>query len=194
MIAHGARDEHGVAGTCGAPRDRAIRDLFADARDRDVDAVPVAALDHLGVARHDGDARLFAGFRHGGDDGVEVLEGKALFKNEAGGEIEGPRTAHGDVVDGACDGEPPDVAAREEEGTHDVAVAGDGDGTGHGREKRAVVAFVQPDVREVPSEDVVNELRGGAAARTVGEVDGAVLHVEGAHVKVGHGSSFFFYR
>ena len=75
-----------------------------------------------------------------------------------------------------------------------MAVAGDGDGTGHGREKRAVMAFVQPDVREVPSEDVVNELRGGAAARAMGEVDGAVLHVEGAHVKVGHGSSFFFYR
>ena len=54
--------------------------------------------------------------------------------------------------------------------------------------------FVEPGVREVPSEDVVNELRGGAAARAVGEVDGAVLHVEGAHVKVGHGSSFFFYR
>ena len=54
--------------------------------------------------------------------------------------------------------------------------------------------FVEPGVREVPSEDVVNELRGGAAARAVGEVDGAVLHVEGAHVKVGHGSSFFLYR
>ena len=62
------------------------------------------------------------------------------------------------------------------------------------QEKRAVVAFVEPGVREVPSEDVVNELRGGAAARAVGEVDGAVLHVEGAHVKVGHGSSFFLYR
>ena len=63
-----------------------------------------------------------------------------------------------------------------------------------GRRDRAVVPFVEPGVREVPSEDVVNELRGGAAARAVGEVDGAVLHVEGAHVKVGHGSSFFLYR
>ena len=65
----------------------------------------------------------------------------------------------------------------------------DGEVVGHGQHGAVIaarppgLAMVQgPGARKSRVEDLLNELVAGAAARTVGQVDAALLEVEGAHV------------
>jgi hypothetical protein len=57
----------------------------------------------------------------------------AFLQDEADRQREGVRPAHGDVVDRAVDGERADIAAREEQRRDDEAVGGDGEAARRGR-------------------------------------------------------------
>ena len=114
VISQCAADQHLVTGAADCSGELHARGHLAHAGGVDVDAVRAAALDHLGVAGDDGDARLARGLRHGVDDRSQVRHGVPLFQDEAAGEVAYARAGGGDVVDGAAHGEPADVAAGEE--------------------------------------------------------------------------------
>ena len=61
---------------------------------------------------------------------AQVLDGEALFEHEADAEVQRGRAGGRDVVDGAAHGEPPDVAAGEEDRVDDVGVGRERDATG----------------------------------------------------------------
>ena len=172
-------------GAIAARRDDRGRD-HPDAGGVDEYAITLAALDHLGVAgddRHAGGARRVG---HRMDDAREIGEGQALFEDEAGGEPERPRAAHGDVVDGAVHGELADVASREEQRRDHVGVGAEDDLARRRREARAVVLLREVGVVEGPGEEHLDELGGGAPARPVDHLHPASLEID--HPRHAHAS------
>ena len=104
-------------------RDGPLED--ADPGGGDVAAVGLAALDDLGVAGddlHPGDGGRA---RHRVGDPPQVGDREALLEDEPGREVQRPRPAHREVVDGAVDREVADVAAGEEQRRDDVRVGGE---------------------------------------------------------------------
>ena len=117
-------------------------DAGADASDAggvDENAVALALFDHLGIAGDDLDAGRFGGLAHGFGDAREHVDGEALFQNERGAEVERFGAAHGEIVDGAVDGERADIAAAEEERFDDEAVGGEGEALGADLEDGLIV-------------------------------------------------------
>ena len=66
------------------------------------------------------------GGAHRLDHAAQVLDGQALFENERRGEIERARSAHGEIVHRAVDGEAADVAAGKEDRRDHEGVCGEG--------------------------------------------------------------------
>jgi len=87
-----------------------------DAGGVDEDAVGFAFVDNLGVAGDQRDSGARGRLAHGFDDQAQGLDGQPFLENEAGAEIERTCAAHGQVVDGAVDGQIADVAAGETRG------------------------------------------------------------------------------
>src|SRR2546427_765495 len=73
---------------------------------------------------------------------AEDVDFEALLEDEAGGDAEGLRPAHREVVDGAVDRQLPDVTAREEDGRDDVRVGGHGQSGPTHLEERLVAGRV----------------------------------------------------
>ena len=148
----------------------------ADAGGVDEAAVAVALLDHLGVAGDDVHARLGGRLTHGDEDPLEVRDREALFEDEADAQVERLGAAGRDVVDGAADGQPADVAAGEEERVHHVGVGGHRDARARERQRGGVVQALERLFREPLDKDLVDELLHHGAARTVGEEDSVCSH------------------
>src|ERR1035438_1546889 len=89
----------------------------SDARGVDEDAVTLALFDDLGIASDDLDAGGFGGLAHGFGDARQQVDGEALFQDERRGEIKRFGATHGQIVDGAVDGERAD---RSEEHTSEL--------------------------------------------------------------------------
>jgi hypothetical protein len=122
VIAHGARDEHRVAhGHPGRGQLPTGRNQ-ADAGRRDVHPVGGAAVDDLGVARHDRNAGGGGSFRHVGHDLAQLVDGEPLLQHESGGEGDRSGPHHGEVVDGAVHGEVPRRPARKAQRLDHVGV------------------------------------------------------------------------
>ncbi len=48
----------------------------------DIDTVPMAPFDNLGIARDDFDLGLASGLRHGGHDPFQFVDGQSFFQHE----------------------------------------------------------------------------------------------------------------
>ena len=138
----------------------------------------LAAFNHFGVARDDGNPGFTGGFGHRAHDALKVGERKAFLENEACAQVKGLRTAHRHVVDGAADGEASDVAPGEEEGLDDMRVAGNRNGAHYRRHHGAVVALVEPVVAKVFGKKLLDEFGRGAPARAVDHFDGTAADVD----------------
>ena len=171
VVGEGAGDEHAVAGkhSPGAELD-ALGDE-ADPGCRDVDPVALAALDDLRVARGDHDAGPSRGGSHRCGDPPQVRDGEALLDDEAGREGEWPRARHGEVVDGAVDGELADVSAGEEERLDDVGIGRERESPAVEVDQCSVTEQIEQRIAELLEEEAFDEVARRLSARTVREVD-----------------------
>ncbi len=178
MIADRAGNQNDVAGTRAIAGQMQPVRHGADPGGGDEHAVRLAALDDLGVAGDDLDAGLARRRAHALRDAVQIGQRKALFEDEAGGKMQRPRACHRQIVDRAMHRQRADVAAGKEQRRDDIAVGGHGEAPGGRVEHRLVVALRQQIVVERVAENFADELRHGAAAGAVGQIDPAVLEIE----------------
>ena len=115
----------------------------ADAGGVDEDLVALAAVDDLGVAGDELHAGLGGRGAHRLDDAAQIVDGQAFFEDERGGEIQRLRAAHGQIVDGAVDGEAADVAAGKEDRRDHEGVGGEGEARAADGEHGLVVELVE---------------------------------------------------
>jgi hypothetical protein len=87
----------------------------------------------------------------------EVIHRQSFFDDERGGEIERPGAAHGKIVYRAVDGKLADVASREEERMHDIAVGGEGQPFGPDREHCPVMHLFQSGVAKFREEELLDQ-------------------------------------
>ena len=88
----------------------------------------------LGVTGHDRDSRSSRGTAHGLGDHAEFVERHPFLKDQAHRQGQRFSATDCEIVDGAVDREVPDIASREEAGTHHVGV---------GRERQASATILQ---------------------------------------------------
>ncbi len=116
VVAEGAAEQDGIAGPGPVPRDVDALRHHPQAGGGDEEAVRLAPLHHLGVTRHHRDAGLVGGPGHALHHPGQVGQGEAFLQDEARRQVEGAGAGHGDVIDGAVDGQAAYVATGEEEG------------------------------------------------------------------------------
>ena len=93
-----------------------------------------------------------------------------LLQYEADAEIERPRSTHGEVVDGAVDGESADVAAGEDEWLHHVGIGGEGDRSAK-VEHGSVVTTLEHRLVKGGTDDGIEKPPHRAAAAAMGKLD-----------------------
>ena len=87
----------------------------------------------------------------------QVGDGEALLQDEPGRQVQRRGAGHGQVVDGAVDGQVADVAAGEEQRGHHVGVGGERDpGAAHGQLGR-VLQRLEQRVAERVEEDRLDQ-------------------------------------
>jgi hypothetical protein len=99
-----------------------VRAAHARAGGVDVQTVGLAAGDDLRVAGDDLHTCLVGGGRGRIQDAAQQIDLESLLEDQSKREKRRRRAAHGQVVDGAADGQAPDVAPGELQRLHDVAV------------------------------------------------------------------------
>ncbi len=124
VVAQGTADQDHVAGLGPVRADGDTLTHDAHAGGVDVDAVAMAALDHLRVASDDLDPGLARRFCHRAHHPLQHLNLQSLFQDESSGEPERPGAAHRHIVDGAVDSQRTDVAAGEKERANGEGVGG----------------------------------------------------------------------
>ena len=80
----------------------------------DVDAVPLAAVDDLGIAGDDRHSALLRGGVHRLHDLPERLHRQALFQDKSGAEVAWPGPAHRQIIDGTVHRQRADITPGEE--------------------------------------------------------------------------------
>ena len=188
MAADVARDDDGIARFGARTGGMSALHALADACRRDKDLVDLAAARDLRVAGDDADAGRLSCLGHGGRDGLEILQRKALLNLEGAGEIARHGAHAGEVVDCAADAELADVAARELPRRDDEAVCREGGparGEGaDGQDGRIVSREV--GVLEMARKDARDERCRLAAAGAVSQRNAgilAVVHIVCCHAK-----------
>ncbi len=101
--------------------------VLADAGRGDEHLVAGRPVHDFRVAGHKQNSRFARCRRHRAGDPAQGLDRHALFDDRGARQIERGRPADREIVDGAADGQPADVAAVEEQGLHHVAVGGQGE-------------------------------------------------------------------
>jgi len=174
VVAERAREEHTIPRLHPIGADVDAGSQGPDARGVHVQAVGVAALDHLGVAGRDRDACGLCGPGHVTGDPAEIGDREALLDHEAGGKPERHRAGDGQVVDRAVHRQIADRSARKEDRLDDV-------GVGREREPRAleldqgrVAERLEHRVPELLEEKPLDERARRLPTRAVRERDDVV--------------------
>jgi hypothetical protein len=154
----------------------------ADAGRRDIDAVALALLHHLGVAGDDGNLGSGGRQRHRVDNARQIAERESFLENEARRQVERRRAHHRDVVDRPVYRQAADVAAGEEQRPDDMRIGGQHQPAGGHRQHRRVVALPEIGIAQPAGEQLVDQLRHRASAAAVGHVDPALPQIERACV------------
>ena len=174
VLAHGARHEHDVAHRdVGGSQVPAGWD-HPDAGGRDVHAVRCATVDHLGVARDDGDSGEGGRLGHVGHHLAQDVDRQTLLEHEGSGDGERAGPHHGQVVDRPVHGQMAGGATGKSQGLHDIGVGAEGQafargevdhgGVGLGRAPALLVL-----VGEGGQEDGVEQGGRRLATRAVGQ-------------------------
>ena len=188
MAADVARDDDGIARFGARTGGMSALHALADARRRDKDLVDLSAPGDFRVARDDADAGRLSCLGHGGRDGLEILQRKALLNLEGAGEIARHSAHAGEIVDRAADAELADVAAGELPGRDDEAVCREGGparGEGADGQNGRIVGG-EVGVLEMVRKDARDERCRLAAAGTVSQRDAGIsvaVHIVCCHAK-----------
>ena len=103
---------------------RNLRDeVKAQGLEKDVEIV--ATVDNLGVTGHDPHVRGCGGRAECRGDTPQLVDLEPLFDDETGGQVERLRPDHGQVVDGAADGQLADIAAVKKQGFDHITIRGE---------------------------------------------------------------------
>ena len=102
---------------------------------------------------------------------ASVSIGKTLFHDEGGGQEQGTRAAHGEIIDGAVDGQLADIAAGEEERRDHERIRREGQARAAGGEDGLIVELAQVRVIEGGQKQLVDQLRGQLAAAAMAHDD-----------------------
>ena len=187
MVAHRARDQNRVARAHPGTAQLNAVGQHADTGGGDENAVALATLDHLGVARHHRHTRRVSGMRHRLHDTRQVTQRKALFQNKTCCQIQRRGTHHGHVVERAVHRQTADITARKKQRRHHMAVGGHHQprrfAVDHrGRQHRTVVTLAQVGVAQVAGKQLRDELHHGPPARAVRHVNAPVFQIKRPHV------------
>ena len=117
----------------------------------------------LGVAGHDEHPGAAGRLRHAFHHLAQQIEIEPFLKDEAAGQISGPRAEHGHVVDRAVHRQGADVAAGEEQRGDGIPVRTHGDGTGK-FQLGGVVQRPENGIVELFEKEFVDEPLGGPSA------------------------------
>ena len=126
VIAKVAAHENYVAGTGLTGRKRKAFTDAANAGGVDEKAVGTSLLYNFRIAGDDLDARICRGLVHGGDNALQCFQGKTFFQNEGGTQPERNGTTHGEVIDGAVNGERADVSTAKKKRFYYKRIGRDG--------------------------------------------------------------------
>jgi len=148
----------------------------SDARGVDEDLVRGALGDDLGVPGDDGDPGGVGGVPHGLQNPFQIRQRESLFDDQADAQVERHGAAHGQIVDGAVDGQVPDVSAGKENGVHHEGVGGKGQPRSIDGEDGPVVQPGENGVVEQGRHGLGDEPVGEFAAAAVVEGDGVCFH------------------
>src|SRR3569833_1941794 len=173
MISHRTAPQHAVARAYSIHAEPQCAPAQTDAGGREIHAARLAAPHDLGVARGDIDIAFERGEAHGLHDTLELRDFHALFQNDIETEIAWRRAAHGEIVHRAVHRERTDIAARNFEWLHGVAVGVDDDFFFARMQSDAdgVVAACEQPVAEVAREFVLDQAAHARPAVAVGEGD-----------------------
>ena len=170
MVADRAGHDDRVAGLRVGHAQPAVGQVAVEDPDSggvDVAAVGLAALDDLGVAGDDLHPGRGRRVPHGLGDADQVGDAEALLEDEPGRQVLRGGPAHGQVVDGAVDGQFADVAARKEQRRDHVGVGGQRDPGRPGLQGGRVLQRFQQRVAEAVQEHRLDQRVGGLAAGPV---------------------------
>lgn len=142
----------------------------------DKNTIAFAPIHNFGISGDDAHASPPGRPLHGLDDIPEGFHRQPFFEDEPDAEVEGPRSAHGEIINGAMDGEGADITAGKKQGLDHVGIGGEGDAArGHGQGNGIMVGGVLPGDGEGGGKHFGNELLHQLAAAPVGEENGGVL-------------------
>ncbi|OPZ65640.1 MAG: hypothetical protein BWY83_02999 [bacterium ADurb.Bin478] len=144
----------------------------ADACGVDEQSVSLAVIHHFGVAGHDAHARFFSRSRHGLQNTFQFIERQPLFQYKTDAEIERPGAAHAQIIDRAVDREISNVAAREKNGLHHIAVRGKGDTAGVYGQRGRVIALLQLFADQVGVKKMADQIVHHTATAAVRHLHG----------------------
>ena len=186
VVAQRARYQDDVAGLAAGAAERHARGNLAHAGGVDVDAVGPAALDYLGVAGDDFDARLARRLGHGLHNLAQLIHGIAFFEDKAARQIANVGTRGRDVVDGSAHGEPADIAAGKELRRHHKAVGRHGNAPARGQGgDTGIVAFEQlgrpKGIQKDLVDNALHHLAAGAVAQQDSAIGDAMGHIENSN-------------
>ncbi len=177
MIADPAREQDPVPGAQRRRGETGARIAPADPGRADVHAVGVAALDDLGVAGDDLDPGRAGGVGDRPHLAGEHVGGQPLLEDQREREGQRPGAGHGEVVDGAVDGQFTDRATGEAQRLDDVGVGAERELLVTEADHSGVAHLGQRVAAQRGGEQALDQRLGRLAARAVGHRDPLVTEL-----------------
>ena len=125
MSADVATDNYHVSRSEGTRTDPQVMVHGANSRRGNKHTMTPAVIDHFGVAGYNPHPGLERRLPHRESYPPQRFGGKALLKDKRRAQIQRLCPAHGKIVDGAVDGQCPDVSTGEKEGIDDIRIGGE---------------------------------------------------------------------
>ncbi len=122
MIGQSARKNNNIADGGVGGGDVCARFCHTDPGGVDEYFVTASSRGHFGVAAYDFHPCLERGISHGLHDRSQIFDGEPLFENQPHRQGYRLCAAHGQIVDGAVDGQIADVAAREKNRVNNITI------------------------------------------------------------------------
>ena len=139
----------------------------ADARGVDEQAVAPSFVNNFRVAGHDLHPATIRRRPHRADDPPERFHGQPLFQNKPRAEVQRPGPAHRQVVDRAENRHRANIAAREDQGLHDIGISRESQPARGHRQHRRIMLRARRWMAEAFQEHLLDKLVHQLAAAPV---------------------------
>lgn len=171
VVAHRPGENDHVARLGQRPADFAVVADDAHTGGVDVEAVGFAALDDFRVPGDDLHPRLGRRDLHRFHHPRQHGHVEPFLQNESGGQIEGRRPHHRQIVHRTADRQPADVAAGKEQGGHDMGIGADGQTARRNGHHPRIIGGAQGGIIERSLEEATDQIVAHPAAAAVTKDD-----------------------